>query len=149
MKLSPDSFFAVALLCAFIVAGCTPPKSDDAKLREFVDGHLKKVEPLMKAQNLADWNANATGEKKYYDESAAMDFEIRKVRSNKEEFAFLKGLREKGNVQDSLLRRELVLLYNQYVKNQLDTTLLRSISEKQAAISLKFNTFRGTIDGKR
>ena len=149
MKLSPDSFFAVALLCAFMVAGCTPPKSDDAKLREFVDGHLKKVEPLMKAQNLADWNANATGEKKYYDESATMDFEIRKVRSNKEEFAFLKGLRDKGSVQDSLLLRELVLLYNQYVKNQLDTTLLRSISEKQAAISLKFNTFRGTIDGKQ
>jgi peptidyl-dipeptidase A len=134
---------------ALLIAGCNPGQSDEARLRDFIEGHLKKVEPLMKAQNLAEWNANATGEKKYYDESAAVDFEIRKFRSNKDDFMFLKGLKEKGTIRDSLLQRELILLYNNYVKNQLDTTLLRSITEKQAAIALAFNTFRGTIDGKQ
>ena len=131
------------------MAGCGPAQSDEAKLRDFIDRHVKKVEPLMKAQNLAEWNANATGEKQHYDEMAAMDFEIRKLRSNKEEFAFLKALKEKGTIRDSLLQRELILLYNNYVKNQLDTTLLRAITEKQGAIALKFNTFRGTIDGRQ
>lgn len=134
---------------AILITGCKPGQSDEARLRDFIVGHLKKVEPLMKAQILADWNANATGEKKYYDESAALDFEIRKVRSNKDEFMFLKELKEKGTIRDSLLQRELVLLYNNYVKNQLDTTILRSITDKQAAIALKFNTFRGTIDDKQ
>ena len=136
-------------MLTFVVTGCGPAQSDEAHLRDFIDRQVKKVEPLMKAQNLAEWNANATGEKKFYDESAAMDFEIRKIRSNKEEFAFLKALKEKGSIRDSLLRRELILLYNNFVKNQLDTALLRSITEKQGAIALKFNTFRGTIDGKQ
>jgi peptidyl-dipeptidase A len=136
-------------VAALLIAGCKPGQSDEARLRDFIDGHVKKVEPLMKAQNLAEWNANATGDKKYYDESAAIDFEIRKIRSNKDDFMLLKELKENGTIRDTLLQRELILLYNNYVKNQLDTTILRSITEKQSAIALAFNTFRGTIDGRQ
>jgi peptidyl-dipeptidase A len=149
MKLHPAPILALALSLTFFVVGCKSNQSDDAKLHDFIEHHLKIVEPLMKAQSLAEWNANATGEKKYYDEAAAMDFEIRMVRSNRDEFMFLKELKEKRSIRDSLLQRELILLFNNYVKNQLDTILLRSITDKQAAIALKFNTFRGTIDGKQ
>ncbi len=149
MKKMSVSSIVLTSLSAILIAGCGPSQSDETKLREFIDHHLKQVEPLMKAANLAEWNANATGEKKYYDESAAMDFELRKVRSNREEFEFLKDLKQRGSIHDSLLQRELILLFNSYVKNQIDTAMLRSITEKQGAIALKFNTFRGTIDGRQ
>jgi peptidyl-dipeptidase A len=136
-------------LLGICVISCKPQKTDDEMLREFISGHVAVVEPLMKAQSLADWNATATGEKKYYDESAAMDFALRKVRADHRDFLFLKQLKEKGSIKDSLLRRQLVLVYNNYLKNQVDTTLLRKISEAQSAIAMKFNTFRGTIDGKQ
>jgi peptidyl-dipeptidase A len=127
---------------------CSPAPTDEQKLREFITNHLKTVEPLMKTQNLADWQANATGEKKFYDESAAAEIEIKKIRSNKTEYAFLKELKEKGTIKDTLLQRQLIVLYNNYLKNQIDTTLMRQMVEKQAAISKKFNNFRGKIDGK-
>ena len=131
------------------MTACNPPASDETKLRGFIASHVARVEPIMKAQNLADWNATATGDRKYYDESAALDFELRSIRSNREEFRFLKGLHDGGMIRDSLLQRQLVLLYNSYLRNQVDTALLRSITEQQSAIARTFNTFRGTIGGKR
>ena len=139
----------IPLLLGFCFVSCNPQTTDEEKLRNFISSHVALVEPLMKAQNLADWNATATGDKKYYDESAARDFALRKIRSHRGDFLFLKGLKERGNIKDSLLHRQLVLIYNNYLKNQVDTTLLRKISEKQSAIAMKFNTFRGTIDGKQ
>ena len=148
MKKCPVMCLRTILLLALVIPGCIP-SNDEKELREFIDAHLKRVEPLMKAQYIADWNANATGEKKYYDESAALEFELRTIRSNPGEFAFLKELKEQGSIRDSLLQRELILLFNTYVKNQVDTALLRAITEKQAAIGLTFNTFRAMIDGKQ
>ena len=46
----------------------------------------------MKAANLASWNADATGEKKYYVESAALQLEITKIYSDRKDFRFLKNL---------------------------------------------------------
>lgn len=127
---------------------CAPAQTDDARLRAFIDRHLKQVEPKLSAMNIADWNANATGEKKFYDQSAALDLEVKRIRSNKEDFAFLKDLKDRNVIQDSLLKRELILLYNNYLKNQLDTALLSAIVAKQSEIASRFNTFRGKIDGK-
>ena len=86
----------ISLFAIFIfMISCSPAPSDEQKLREFITNHLKTVEPLMKMQNLADWQANATGEKKFYDESASAEIEIKKIRSNQTEYAFLKELKEK------------------------------------------------------
>jgi peptidyl-dipeptidase A len=127
---------------------CAPAQSDDARLRAFIDRHLKQIEPKLSAMNLADWSANATGDKKFYDQSAALDLEIKNIRSNKEDFAFLKDLKDRKAIKDSLLQRELILLYNNFLKNQLDTALLGAIVAKQSEIANRFNTFRGKIDGK-
>lgn len=138
----------IAITLLFIMTSCKPTPTDDDRLREFITGHLKRIEPKITAQNIADWNANATGEKKYYDESAALDLEVKRMRSNKEEFAFLKDLKQRNVIHDSLLQRQLILLYNAYLKNQLDTALLGAIVASQSAIANTFNTFRGRIDGK-
>jgi peptidyl-dipeptidase A len=130
-----------------ILTGCSS-QSDESKLQEFITGHIKVIESKQKALQLADWNANATGEKKFYDERAACELEINKIRSNKSDFAFLKELKAKGTIKDALLQRQLVFLYNQFVRNQIDTSLMRAMVDKQAEIANKFNNFRGKIDGK-
>ena len=139
---------APTLLLSFVMMSCRPAQTDESRFREFIDHHLKQVEPKLTAMNIAEWNANATGEKKYYDENAALDLEVKKIRSNKTDFAFLKDLRDRNAIHDSLLQRELILLYNNELKNQLDSSLLGAIVAKQSAIANTFNTFRGKIDGK-
>ncbi len=137
----------LSLLIAFVMMSCSV-RNDEKDFRAFVDNHVKIYEPKFKAMNLADWNANATGEKKYYDEKASLELEIRKIYSNKQEFEQLKKWKDTGTVKDSLLQRQLVILYNSYLTNQIDTTLMRKIVEKSAEIASRFNTFRPILDGK-
>ncbi|MBU2636506.1 MAG: M2 family metallopeptidase [Bacteroidetes bacterium] len=136
------------ILLSMISLSCSPTKSDENKLRDFITNHLKVIEPKLKAMNLADWNANLTGDKKFYDERAVIELEVNTIRSNKSDFAFLKDLKEKGTIKDSLLQRQLTILFNQFAKNQIDITLMKQIVDKQAEIASKFNTFRGRINGK-
>jgi peptidyl-dipeptidase A len=135
------------LLFIFILMFCSM-RNDETDLRAFIDTHIKIIEPKLKAMNLADWNANATGEKKYYDERVAIEVEINKIYSNKHEYEQLNKWKKSGNIKDQLLQRQLILLYNNYVKNQMDTTLMRKIVEKNAEIANKFNTFRPILEGK-
>lgn len=139
---------SLPIIFSFTMIQCTAMKSDETKLREFIANHLKIIEPKLKALNIADWNANATGDKKFYDERAALELEVNTIRSNKTDFAFLKTLKEKGTIKDSLLRRQLTILFNQFAKNQIDTMLMKQIVEKQSEIANKFNNFRGKIEGK-
>jgi peptidyl-dipeptidase A len=135
------------ILISMISLSCSP-HSDEIKLREFITNHLKVVEPKLKALNLADWNANATGEKKFYDKRVALELEVNTIRSEKTDFTFLKDLKAKGAIKDTLLARELIVLFNQFARNQIDTSLMRQMVEKQAEIANKFNNFRGTINGE-
>jgi peptidyl-dipeptidase A len=134
------------LLLVLPLFGCQRA-SDDDRLRAFITTHLEQMEPLMRAQNLADWNANATGEKKYYEELATLEFRIRTIRSNPSDFALLKSLKERRSMKDSLLQRQLIILFNNFARNQVDTALLRVVTDKQSAISMAFNTTRGTLAG--
>lgn len=134
------------LLLLLPLFGCRTA-SDEERLQAFITAHLEQIEPLMKSQNLADWNANATGEKKYYDELATLEFRIRTIRSNPADFSFLKTLKEKGSIKDPLLQRQLIVLFNNFARNQVDTTLLRSVTDKQTAVAMAFNTTRGTLAG--
>jgi peptidyl-dipeptidase A len=102
----------------------------------------------LKALNLASWNASATGEKIFYDEQASVELEVRTMYSNKQEYEQLKKWKEAGSIKDTLLQRQLTIIYNNYLTNQNDTTLMRKIVEKAAAVQNKFNVFRPTIDGK-
>ena len=135
------------LLFAFALISCSV-RNDENDLRAFIDKHLKLIEPKFKALNLASWNASATGEKKFYDEQAAVELEVRTIFSNKQEFELLKKWKAAGTIKDTLLQRQLIIIYNNYLTNQNDTTLMRKIVEKAAAVQNKFNVYRPIIDGK-
>ena len=135
------------LLCTLVCMSCSM-RNEENDLRAFIDNHVKIYEPKFKAMNIAEWNASATGEKKYYDEKASLEVEINTIYSNKQEYEQLKKWKESGNIKDPLLQRQLILLYNNYIKNQMDTALMRQIVEKNSEIANKFNTFRPTLDGK-
>jgi len=141
-------FFLTFIVLSLPLLFCKPKETDESRLRTFITNHLKVVEAKLKAMNLADWNANATGEQKFYDEKAKLELEIRKIYSNKDDFEQLKKFKESGGIHDSLLQRQLTILYNNYLGNQIDTVLMRKMVEKSAEIASKFNTFRGKIDSK-
>lgn len=97
MKFLPQTALWTLVLTLFLF-GCSRT-SDEEKLRTFITAHVKEVEPLLKSAALAGWNATATGEKKYYDESAALGFRLGQLASNPSDYALLKGIKERGSVR--------------------------------------------------
>src|SRR5262249_60494137 len=71
--------------------------------------------------------------------------------SDKEQFAELKQikqLRDKGEIEDKIVAREIDVLYLMYLEKQVDPALLKKISAKANAVEQKFNVFRAKVDGK-
>ena len=136
-----SSFILFLLTVCFMTISIA--QTEEQKLQAFIDNHVKTVEPKLKALNIANWNASATGEKKYYDEQAALELEVRRIYSNKDEFEQVKRWVESNAIKEPLLHRQLIILYNSYLPNQLDSALLKQIVDKAAEIANKFNTFRG------
>jgi peptidyl-dipeptidase A len=143
----------VGVLIGLLLASAGPrahaANAKENELKEFITAHVEKIKPLEKQANLAWWEAAVTGDPKAYDRSSAMQLQIRRVYSDPKEFAFLKEVKQSKQVKDPLLARQLTVLYNTYLSNQIEPELLQQIVELGTQIEKNFSTFRGTIDGKK
>jgi len=69
--------------------------------------------------------------------------------ANKEDFQTLKSIKESDEIKDSLLNRQLLVLYNSYVPNQVDTAKLNKIISLATLVEKKFSNFRAEVNGKK
>jgi peptidyl-dipeptidase A len=141
--------FWVSLAVTSMAACGSAENAKESQLKEFITSHVEKIKPLDKQANLAWWDAAVTGDPKAYDRSSEMQLLIRRVYSDPKDFAFLKEVKQAGPVKDPLLARQLTVLYNAYLANQIDPELLKQIVELGTQIEKNFSTFRGAIDGKK
>jgi peptidyl-dipeptidase A len=137
------------IVAVSVVVSNYAPNAKERELENFIAAHVEKIKPLMKEMNLAAWRASISGNSEDYDRLRTLELEIRQIYSNAEEFAFLKGLKERGQVRDSKLARQLDRLYNGYLANQIEPPLLEKIVALDTKITRRFHTFRSTMEGKR
>ena len=139
----------VSLAVTSMAACGSAENAKESPLKEFITSHVEKIKPLDKQGNLAWWDAAVTGDPKAYDRSSEMQLQIRRVYSDAKDFAFLKEVQQAGPVKDPLLARQLTVLYNAYLANQIDPELLKQIVELGTQIEKNFSTFRGALDGQK
>ena len=140
------------LTMSVILFGCGPAakeKQKEKQLQKFVTAHVEKIKPMDKETNLASWDAAITGKSEDYDKLSKLTLRLRQVYTNSQEFAFLKDMKESGEVKDTKLARQLDVLHNTYLKNQIEPELLKRIVDLGTEIEKNFSTFRGTIEGKK
>lgn len=142
------SIAVVMLTISVIISGCAPSNKEE-QLEKFITAHLEKVKPLGKAANLAYWDAAVSGKPEDYDKAGKLTLQVRQIYSNPREFAYLKKTKESGQVEDAKLARQLEVLYNGYLENQIEPQLLKKIVELGTEIERKFSTFRGNIEDKK
>ncbi len=138
-----------ALLIASVVAPGYAYNAKESQLKDFITAHVERVKPLEKQVNLAWWEAAITGDPNAYERSSELTLQIRRIYSDPKEFALLKELKESGQVKDPLLARQLTVLYNGYLANQIEPGLLEQIVALGTRIEQNFSTFRGAIDGRK
>jgi peptidyl-dipeptidase A len=122
--------------------------SGDAAARGFIEDHLAKVRPLEIAVALAWWEANTTGSDEAYARKEAAQNRLDAALADAQAFARLKQLHDSDRVHDPLLRRQVHVLYLQYLEKQVDPELLRQITAKANAIEKAFNIYRARVDGR-
>jgi len=139
----------LSFLFIICFTSCSVKNPEEQKLALFIEKHVEKVKPLQKEESLAYWNAATTGSPEEYERYSRLQIEIKKIYSDRDDFRFLDEIRKSGRIKDPLLSRQLDLLYNSYLENQIDTTLMKELVRGATSIEEKFNTFRAEIDGKK
>jgi peptidyl-dipeptidase A len=138
----------IALLINSILFGCAP-NTKEPQMQEFISAHVKKIKPMEKETNLAYWNAAISGKAEDYDKVSKLTLALRQVYSDPCDFASLKDMKKAGQIKTPELKRQLDVLYNGYLENQIEPNLLKQIVEMGTEIEKKFSTFRGTTDGQK
>ena len=113
------------------------------ELKEFLAKQNEEIKKRVVPASLAYWKATISGKKEDYGDYEKRVIEIQKYLSNKENFEKVKNLLK--NAKDHIEKRQLELLYNDYLSCQGDIELIKEITKKSTEIEQKFNTFRAKI----
>ena len=95
----------LSVILIILISGCATTK--EKQLSEFIDAHIKEVKPLIKEVHLAYWQAANTGNPEDYDKVSELEFEIRQIYSNPQEFALLRKIKKSREVTDRQLGRQV------------------------------------------
>ncbi len=119
------------------------------RLRKFLSAYETKAIPLYKESSLLSWNASVSGTSEDYAKSEKASFDFARIYSDKAEFTTLKEIKESNEVKDPILARQLEILYNSFLGNQVDTALISEQIKMETEISKKYSKFRATEKGKQ
>jgi peptidyl-dipeptidase A len=148
MKKTTFVIFSALMISTFW--SCTSKQEKmETRMQAFITAYEIKAIPLYKASALASWNANISGTNEDYSKSEKASFEYAKIFTDTKAFAELKLIKESAAVKDSILARQLELLYSAYLGGQVDTTLIQEQIRMETDISKKYANFRVTINGKK
>ncbi|MFC2102046.1 M2 family metallopeptidase [Bacteroidota bacterium] len=141
--------FLLAVLAIGFLAGCqTKQKQMKEELIAFIQKHDSIVVPLSKETNLAYWQAAITGAEEDFDKAQTLQLKMVEVFSDTVALATLQKIKVSGLVNDTLLARQLDILYNQFLMAKADTSKLNEIVKMETKIERAFSVFRTQVKGK-
>mgnify|MGYP000319888049 CR=1 FL=1 len=142
--------FICTFIFLFILFSCESNKSNmNSEAKQVIQEFEEKLKKIEKDLNLAYWTASITGKDSDYQKALQLELELNKLLSDSELFSKIKFYHFNENVTDSLIKRQLLVIYNSMLKYQVDTVLLNEISAIQNRIEKNFSTFRAIIDNKK
>lgn len=112
--------------------------------KRLIADHEKSIRPIEIESSKAWWEANVTGSDAAYEAKQAAENRLDAALANRERFAALKKIEQQG-LSDSLLARQIHVLYLQALAKQVDPDLLRQMVARQNGIEKAFNVFRAKV----
>ncbi|MEE9219626.1 MAG: M2 family metallopeptidase [Acidobacteriota bacterium] len=117
--------------------------------RDWIERHVERVQPLRRSYCLAHWDASISGRAEDYKLAASLEIELRTIHSDADDFDTVRRMRQNDKITDPLIRRQLDLLYLEYLENQIPKELLEPLVRKSREVENVFNTFRARLgDGE-
>jgi peptidyl-dipeptidase A len=139
----------VTMITLLLSGSCTSEQERMGnRMRKFISAFEAKSIPLYREMAITSWNANISGTDADLALSEKASFEYTKIFTDTNAFNELKALKESGAVKDPLLSRQLDLLYDAYLGNQVDTSLISQRLRMETEINRKYLNFRAKLNGK-
>lgn len=120
----------------------------EAAFRQFLRDYEAKIIPLSKDVALAGFQASISGKDEDFNRSSALQIQLKRITADPGEFTKLKAFKQGGQIREPLLKRQLDIIYDRYLENQIPSARMEEMVKLQAQIEQKFNTFRAQVDGK-
>ena len=147
------SFYFYLIIVPLIFSSLSCQKSLPYDLTEqgfqnFLNHYETVIAPLMTSYNQSQWDAYITGEQSYFERTNMFSLKIDSVYQDKDSFAYLNRLQQKGIIEDPPLKRQLEILINDYLSKQIDPVLNKEITETSSKTEQIFANFRAEHNGK-
>jgi peptidyl-dipeptidase A len=142
--------FLVAILSVILMAGCQSKKENMKKeLVDFIRKFDSVYIPLYKANTLASWDAAISGKPEDFKKSEELQMKLVKLFADKGSLKKLDSIKVSGMITDSLLLRQLDILYRAFMMAKADTAKLNATVRMQSGIEQKYGNFRAIVKGKK
>ena len=117
------------------------------RLQHFIAAIVARLAPVEKEANLAYWDFTTTGNKESEDRFTRLQVALRRIYADRAAFDQFKALTAESPAGDARLSRQVILLRNAFLGNQLDEATIQELTEREVAIGSIFNTFRADLAG--
>jgi len=141
--------FSASMLPLMFLSCTSKQEKMESKLRDFITKIEAEVKPLMQEAGIASWDASITGKDEDYKRSEDAQVKLVKLFSDSTLFAQLKEIKESGLVKDSILYRQMEVLYPSFLRNQVSKELLEQKIKMESELEKKYSNFRADLNGKK
>jgi peptidyl-dipeptidase A len=138
-----------SLVIMLVVSCNSGNRKMENDLKTFIDTLEQRVKPVESGIALADFNASVTGKDEEYNRSSELNIQLSKIYADKATFARLKAFRESGKITDTLLTRQMSVLYNTFLGYQVDEKKTEEVIKAKTRLEQKYSTFRAVVDGRK
>ncbi len=137
-------------LSLLILAGCTSKQEKMKKeLTDLMRHHDSVFIPLYKQSALASWEAAISGKPEDFKRSEELNLKMTELFANKTTLKKLEEIKVSGLITDSLLNRQLDVLYRSFLMAKADTAKLNAMVRMGTVIEQKYGNFRTEVKGKK
>ena len=131
------------------MAACTgSTKRLEKKAEAFLRSMEQEIIPVYVDWNKASFQASVSGKDEDYRKRSEFELAYSKILADKDKFSSVKAYRGNPAIKDSLIRRELDIMYNTMIRYQIDSVMMKKLIDAQEAVEKKFSIFRAEVDGK-
>lgn len=121
----------------------------ELEFKGFLDQIVPDVERLSKGISEAYWRVSTGGGQGAEEEYSRLRRSLMGLFANREQFARVKAWRAGAEVKDPLLARQLDLLYNEYLGNQIPPDTIAELVRRETELESIFTNFRAEYGGRR
>lgn len=119
-----------------------------ADVTNFLGALVRVLEPLSREVNHAYWKAATTGSGPAFERFTELQLELQKVFSDAGAFDKIRRWKDDPRTTDPVVRRQLDILHNDFLRNQIDPALNEEMTRVSTRIENQFNVYRAELDGR-